>query len=64
MSDRLASGILVGAVLRRVNDAGGIATVLAKGDSQAGAILILTLEKGEESWDFSSGASVPTGVRS
>jgi hypothetical protein len=46
MSDRLPSGLLVGAMLRRVNDAGGIGTVLARGDAQAGAILIIALEKG------------------
>ena len=33
-------------MLRRVNDAGGIGAVLAKGESQGGAILILTAEKG------------------
>ena len=46
MSARLPSGILVSALLRRVNDAGGIATMLARGDSQAGAILVLTLDHG------------------
>lgn len=46
MSDRLPSGVLVGAVLRRVNDAGGIGTVLAKGDAQGGAILVIVAEKG------------------
>ncbi|OYY79614.1 MAG: hypothetical protein B7Y43_00625 [Sphingomonas sp. 28-62-20] len=46
MSDRLPSQILVGALLRRVNDAGGIGAVLAKGDPQAGAILVVTCEKG------------------
>ncbi|GAA0658829.1 hypothetical protein FHT00_002063 [Sphingomonas insulae] len=33
--------MLVGALLRRVNDAGGIAMVRAKGDAQGGAILLL-----------------------
>lgn len=47
MSGRLPSAILVSALLRRVNDAGGIATVIAKGDAEAGAILILTSERGE-----------------
>lgn len=46
MSDRLPSGVLVSAMLRRVNDAGGIGTVLARGDAQAGGILVITLEKG------------------
>ena len=43
---RLPSGVLVGAMLRRVNDAGGIGTMLARGDAQAGAILVITLERG------------------
>jgi len=46
MSARLPSGVLVSALLRRVNDAGGIATMLARGDAQAGAILIVTLDRG------------------
>jgi hypothetical protein len=46
MSDRLPSGVLVGALLRRVNDAGGLGMVLAKGDDRAGAILVVTLERG------------------
>ena len=46
MSERLPSGVLVSALLRRVNDAGGLATLLARGDPQAGAILILTLDRG------------------
>ena len=33
-------------MLRRVNDAGGLGTMLARGDEQAGTILIITLEKG------------------
>jgi len=52
MSERLPSGLLVGAMLRRVNDAGGIGTVLAKGDAQAGAILVVTLDKGVGSGIF------------
>ncbi|TPG41253.1 DUF1491 family protein [Sphingomonas koreensis] len=47
MSDRLPSGVLVSALLRRVNDAGGSAMVLARGDAQAGSILIITLERGQ-----------------
>ncbi|WP_267394866.1 DUF1491 family protein [Sphingomonas sp. GC_Shp_1] len=41
MSDRLPSGMLVSAMLRRVNDAGGLAVVRARGDAEGGAILIL-----------------------
>ena len=46
MNDRLPSGVLVSAMLRRVNDAGGLGTLLARGDAQAGAILVIALEKG------------------
>lgn len=41
MSDRLPISIAVGALLRRVNDAGGMAMVRARGDAQAGAVLVL-----------------------
>lgn len=46
MSDRLPTNLLVSALLRRVNDAGGMAMVLAKGDAQAGAILLVLNDKG------------------
>jgi len=46
MSDRLPSGILVSALLRRVNDAGGFGAVMAKGDPQGGAILVIAIDKG------------------
>ncbi len=46
MSDQLPSGILVTALMRQVNDAGGTATMLVRGDAQAGAILIICCEKG------------------
>ena len=55
MSGRLPSGLLVGAMLRRVNDAGGIGTVLARGDAQGGAILVITLEKGVKSGAYERG---------
>jgi hypothetical protein len=42
----LPSGVIVSALLRRVNDAGGMGMMLARGDAQAGAILIIALENG------------------
>jgi hypothetical protein len=39
--NRLPSGLLVTALLRRVNDAGGFAVVRARGDETAGAILAI-----------------------
>ncbi|MBN8849390.1 MULTISPECIES: DUF1491 family protein [unclassified Sphingomonas] len=41
MSGRLPAHVTVDALLRRVNDAGGIAVVRARGDRQAGAILVI-----------------------
>jgi hypothetical protein len=47
MSARLASGVLVGALMRRTQSEGGNATLLARGDDSAGGILLFCLEKGE-----------------
>ena len=41
MTARLPTHLTIGVLLRRVNDAGGIAMVRAKGDPQGGAILLL-----------------------
>ena len=45
--DRLPTGVVVSALLRRVNDAGGFGAVLAKGDAQAGAVLVIAVSGGE-----------------
>ncbi|MEO5865691.1 MAG: DUF1491 family protein [Sphingomonas sp.] len=55
MTVRLPSHLLVAALLRRVNDAGGIGMVRARGDDQAGAILVLTLERGADPGVFERG---------
>jgi hypothetical protein len=58
MSDRLPTHLVVGALLRRVNNAGGMAMVRAKGDPQGGAILLLIESRSapvrvlERSFDF------------
>lgn len=44
---RLTSDFRVKALVRRVNDAGGSAMILARGDAMSGAILVLTLERGD-----------------
>jgi hypothetical protein len=44
---RLASGVVVSALMRRVQGAGGNAAVLAHGDETAGAILLVIAERGE-----------------
>ena len=43
---RLASSVLVGAMIRHAEGQGGFAAVLAKGDSTAGAISVILREKG------------------
>lgn len=47
MTPRLASGLFISALMRRVQAEGGHAMLLARGDETAGAILIQLLEKGE-----------------
>ncbi|HEU4969038.1 DUF1491 family protein [Sphingomonas sp.] len=46
MTARLTSRMTIDALLRRVQAAGGFATVLAKGDETAGAILLVCSERG------------------
>ncbi len=46
MSARLTSAMLVSALIRRVGNEGGNATVVAKGDATAGSILLICMEKG------------------
>ena len=43
---RVTSAVMVSALVRRVNQEGGSAMVLAKGDATAGGMLLLLLEKG------------------
>ena len=43
---RLPSGLLVSAMLRQANDAGGFGAVRAKGDADGGAILVIAVEGG------------------
>lgn len=42
---RLPTGILVSALLRRANDSGGSGMVLARGDAQAGGVLLVIAER-------------------
>ena len=58
---RLASGLLVNALVRRVNAAGGSAMVLAKGEAEAGAILVLAVERGADPRFFERGIG-PNGT--
>jgi len=47
MTARLASSVLVGALVRKAQSEGGFAAILAKGDPAAGAVLVVLLERGE-----------------
>jgi hypothetical protein len=44
---RLASGVKVAALLRRVQAAGGFGTVIARGDTTAGSIAIIARDRGD-----------------
>ena|SRR5947209_14044835 len=46
MTPRLASSVLVSALLRQAESRGGFGAVLAKGDATAGSIVLILLEKG------------------
>jgi hypothetical protein len=46
MTARLTSRMTIDALFRRVQAAGGFATVLARGDDTAGAILLVCSERG------------------
>jgi hypothetical protein len=43
---RVTSAVMVSALVRRVNQEGGSAMILARGDATSGGILLLTMEKG------------------
>jgi hypothetical protein len=46
VTPRLASSVLVSALIRRAEAEGGFGAVLAKGDATAGSIVVVLLEKG------------------
>lgn len=46
MRPRLATSMLVGALIRQAETEGGFAAVLAKGDADAGSILVVLMERG------------------
>lgn len=47
MTARLAAGLFVSALIRRMEAAGGGGMVLAKGDATSGAILLVIVDRGE-----------------
>lgn len=48
MEVRIQSSVMVGALKRRAESEGGFAAVLAKGDPDAGAILVILAERGRK----------------
>lgn len=48
MDPRVASSVLVTALIRKAEGEGGFAAVLAKGDATAGSILLLLTERGTD----------------
>ena len=46
MEARIAASVLAGALIRRAEGEGGFGAVLARGDSTAGSILVILLERG------------------
>jgi len=47
MDRRIASSVLVNALIRLAEAGGGFGSVLAKGDPNAGAVAVLLVERGE-----------------
>jgi hypothetical protein len=47
MNDRIASSLLVTALLRLAEREGGFGAVMAKGDANAGAIIVVVAERGK-----------------
>ncbi|CAN5167515.1 DUF1491 family protein [soil metagenome] len=52
MTGRLPSKLLVSALVRRVEQAGGFAMILSRGEDMGGVVLVHTLEKGRFSGFF------------
>jgi hypothetical protein len=48
MTPRLASGVLVGALIRCAQADGGFAALLARGDENSGAVLVILTERGSD----------------
>lgn len=63
MTARLATHMLVGALIRRVQNEGGFATVLHRGDPISGVILLQFLAKGQENGLFERISDYAGGYR-
>ena len=47
MTPRVSANLWVNAMIRRVNSAGGFATVIAKGDDSAGGVILVFVTQGQ-----------------
>lgn len=63
MSGRVTSRLLVGAIRRRAEAAGGTATVLAKGDETSGAVVVALAERGRVTKLFERGLAADGSYR-
>ena len=63
MTPRLAAGVEVSALIRRVGSLGGSAAVLARGDREAGAILLFLAERGAPHGFFERALDAQGGYR-
>jgi hypothetical protein len=50
MEPRVASSVLVSALIRKAEADGGFAALLSRGDATAGAILLILTERGADPW--------------
>lgn len=48
MAPRIASSVLVGALIRHAESEGGFGVVVAKGDATAGAVAVILAERGRK----------------
>ena len=48
MTPRIATGVLVSALLRKASAEGGFAAVLAKGDENSGSLIVILTERGTD----------------
>lgn len=48
MEPRLSTSVFAGALIRRVQNAGGFAAVLSKGDPTSGSVTLILTEKGRK----------------
>jgi hypothetical protein len=61
MSDRLPASVIASALIRRLHDSGGFATVRARGDAGGGTFLLIATARGNAAKLFERGIG-PSGA--